>query len=126
MLRVLSAICLITLLSIPNAQAMKLKDYHQEIMTDESGKIECNACHGETKRKTTPAMSVCESCHGSASEIAEQTKRPADAGHSVEPNPHNSLHYGTDLPCTYCHQEHKESKIYCNQCHEFEYLKMKR
>ncbi|MCL1041436.1 cytochrome c3 family protein [Shewanella marisflavi] len=126
MLRVISALCLAALLSVPSAQAMKLKDYHKEIMTNEQGKVECSACHGEAKRKSIPKMSACESCHGTAAEMAELTKRPEGAGHSVEPNPHDSLHYGSDLPCTYCHQEHKESKVYCNQCHEFKYPKMKR
>lgn len=110
----------------PSANAMKLKDYHKEIMTDDSGKIECAACHGDVKRKTIPEVSACESCHGTADDVAALTKRPADAGHTVEPNPHDSMHYGTDLACTYCHQEHKKSKVYCNQCHEFEYPDMKR
>lgn len=125
MLRVLTAICMM-LMSIPAANAMKLKDYHQEIMTGDNGKVDCSFCHGEAKRKTIPDASTCESCHGTPSYVAELTKRPADAGHYVEPNPHDSLHYGTDLPCTYCHMEHKESKVYCNQCHEFEYPEMKR
>ncbi|WP_076408907.1 cytochrome c3 family protein [Shewanella sp. UCD-KL12] len=110
----------------PFANAMKIKDYHKEIMTDESGQVECAACHGDVKRKTIPQVSACESCHGSVEDVAAQTKRPADAGHTVEPNPHDSMHYGTDLACTYCHQEHKQSKVYCNQCHEFEYPNMKR
>lgn len=117
---------MLMLIAIPNANAMKIKDYHQEIMTGDNGKVECSACHGDAKRKTIPDASACESCHGSVEDIAEQTKRPAGAGHDVEPNPHDSLHYGTDLPCTYCHMEHKESKVYCNQCHEFEYPDMKR
>ncbi|MEC4724682.1 cytochrome c3 family protein [Shewanella sp. D64] len=58
-------------LIIPAANAMKLKEYHQEIMTGDGAKVDCVAC----------------SC---------------------------------------CHQEHKESVVYCNQCHEFEYPKMKR
>jgi len=110
----------------PAASAVQMKDYHKEIMTNDNGKVECAACHGDAKRKTIPAASQCESCHGSSDDMAIQTARPEDAGHDVEPNPHDSLHYGTDLPCTYCHQEHKESTVYCNQCHEFEYPDMKR
>lgn len=108
------------------ANAMNIKDYHKEVMTDTNGKVDCAACHGDEKRKTVPDAARCSSCHGSPQDVANQTQRPADAGHSVEPNPHDSLHYGTDLPCTYCHQEHKESKVYCNQCHEFTYPQMKR
>lgn len=126
MLKIVTAICMIMLMSIPMANAMKMKDYHKEIMTGDNGKVECSFCHGDVKRKTIPKASACQTCHGTPSDVAELTKRPANAGHDVEPNPHDSLHYGTDLPCTYCHQEHKESKVYCNQCHEFEYPDMKR
>jgi len=106
--------------------AMNIKDYHKDVMTSENGQVDCTACHGDVKRKTIPDAAVCANCHGSPQDVAKLTQRPEEAGHSVEPNPHDSLHYGTDLPCTYCHQEHKESKVYCNQCHEFTYPAMKR
>lgn len=121
-------LCAVLVLSLSplSASAFGVKDYHKEVMTNESGKVECSVCHGDQKRKTIPEMSACEACHGTAQEVAESTKRPANAGHSVEPNPHDSLHYGTDLPCSYCHLEHKQSEVYCNQCHEFTYPEMKR
>ncbi|MGL4899214.1 MAG: cytochrome c3 family protein, partial [Shewanella sp.] len=80
------------------ANALNIKDYHKAVMTDANGKVDCVACHGDAKRKTIPDAATCSSCHGSPEEVAKLTQRPADAGHSVEPNPHDSLHYGTDLP----------------------------
>ncbi|MBS5218444.1 MAG: cytochrome c3 family protein, partial [Sutterella wadsworthensis] len=29
--------------------------------------------------------------------------------------------YGSGLSCTACHREHSQSKVYCNECHEFSY-----
>lgn len=127
MLKPLYTLLLGCMLILPiTANSMNIKDYHKDVMTGTNGKVDCTACHGDAKRKTIPDATVCSRCHGSPEEVAKLTKRPEGAGHSVEPNPHDSLHYGTDLPCTYCHQEHKESKVYCNQCHEFTYPKMKR
>ncbi|MGL4895068.1 MAG: cytochrome c3 family protein, partial [Shewanella sp.] len=70
------------------ANAMNIKDYHKEVMTGADGKVDCAACHGDEKRKTVPDAARCSSCHGSPQDVANQTQRPADAGHSVEPNPH--------------------------------------
>jgi hypothetical protein len=126
MFKTLNALLLACLLVIPAASAVQIKDYHKEIMTGDDGKIECAVCHGDVKRKTIPAASQCESCHGSSDNMAQLTSRPKNVGHDLEPNPHDSLHYGTDLPCSYCHQEHKQSKVYCNECHKFEYPDMKR
>lgn len=126
MFKIVNSIILACLFCIPAADAVQMKDYHKEIMTDDNGKVECAVCHGDAKRKTIPKVSECQSCHGDSEEVAALTARDENAGHDVEPNPHDSLHYGTDLPCTYCHQEHKESKVYCNECHEFAYPDMKR
>ncbi len=125
MCKVVNTIILAFLFSM-SAHAVQMKDYHKKIMSDDNGKTECAICHGDAKRKTIPKVEVCQSCHGDSDEIAELTARDEHAGHDVEPNPHDSLHYGTDLPCTYCHQEHKPSKVYCNECHEFAYPDMKR
>lgn len=126
MLKPVFILLLSYMLAMPMAaNAKNIKDYHKDVMTT-NGKVDCAVCHGDAKRKTIPDVATCTGCHGSPEEVAKQTQRPEGAGHSVEPNPHNSLHYGTDLSCTYCHQEHNESKVYCNQCHEFTYPKMKR
>ncbi|MBR9728596.1 cytochrome c3 family protein [Shewanella intestini] len=125
MLKYLSAIVISMALLVPAANAMKLQDYHKDIMTNDNGQVECSNCHGQSKHKTIPKSSACEACHGSAEEMAELTKLPADASPTAEPNPHNSMHYGTDLPCTSCHHEHKDSVVYCNQCHEFKFPKLK-
>lgn len=126
MFKKLSALMLMLALAPAAANAFGVKDYHKEVMTGDNGKVECAACHGDAKRKTIPDAAACEACHGTPADVAEMTKRADPHDIKVEPNPHDSLHYGTDLPCTYCHMEHKESKVYCNQCHEFTYPDMKR
>ncbi|WP_028115947.1 cytochrome c3 family protein [Ferrimonas senticii] len=107
------------------AAKMPLKSYHQEMFTEADGSVDCSGCHGDQKKYTAPAVENCTTCHGSVEELAESTARP-DHSHKYEPNPHDSLHYGTDLNCSYCHAEHKKPKVYCNQCHEFEYPEMQR
>lgn len=54
----------------------------------------------------------CLKCHGSYEKIAERTAK-------LEPNPHQSPHF-SDMECNLCHKMHKESKLYCAQCHDFD------
>ncbi|MBW2098891.1 MAG: cytochrome c3 family protein [Deltaproteobacteria bacterium] len=35
----------------------------------------------------------------------------------MDPNPHNSPHYGADLDCNFCHHQHSKSENFCAQCH---------
>lgn len=105
--------------------AKTVKPHHQDVLQGSNGKADCSVCHDTSKKITTPSETACLSCHGTKQDLVDLTKRKTK-DHSVEPNPHESLHYGTDLSCTYCHSEHKESKVYCNNCHEFDYKKMKR
>ncbi len=67
-------LCAVLVLSLSplSASAFGVKDYHKEVMTNESGKVECSVCHGDQKRKTIPEMSACEACHGTAQEVLNQ------------------------------------------------------
>ncbi|WP_287195228.1 cytochrome c3 family protein [Syntrophothermus sp.] len=56
----------------------------------------------------------CLKCHGSYEKIAERTAK-------LEPNPHENPHYG-NLECNACHKMHRESKVYCAQCHTFDWI----
>ena len=62
-----------------------------------------------------PDNKACFACHGSYKDLAEKTAK------LEEPNPHKSHHYGEGIACTSCHSEHGQSKVYCNECHEFKY-----
>ncbi|ADN77336.1 tetraheme cytochrome c [Ferrimonas balearica DSM 9799] len=107
------------------AAKMPMKSYHQEMFTSADGSVDCQACHGDQKPFSAPATETCLGCHGPMEDLVDSTKRPGH-GAEFEPNPHDSLHYGTDLNCAYCHAEHKKPQVYCNQCHEFKYPEMKR
>ncbi|MBK5071475.1 cytochrome c3 family protein [Budviciaceae bacterium CWB-B4] len=100
-----------------------IKPYHQPLAA--TGRdASCQLCHG-AKTPTTPANdSNCLTCHGSLDQIAAMTEPKSKEGHP-EPNPHNSIHYGKDVPCSTCHSEHKPSQVYCNSCHLFKYPNMK-
>lgn len=76
--------------------------------------ITCTQCHGETKPPTAVPTEKCVSCHP-IDALIEKTKTVEDA------NPHDS-HYGPNLPCEKCHHAHKESEVFCNQCHSFDFV----
>jgi len=113
----LTAICL-TLLSISSAGTGAVKN-------GETGKpflskhkkyteLNCNDCHlTQTPKRLTTKQ--CLSCHGSFEEVAEATKH-------LDPDPHNSPHYGSELDCDLCHHEHSVSENFCAQCHEWELI----
>ena len=100
------------------ASASTLKPHHAAIIKD------CTVCHTQENAVAGNAFVVpddkaCLQCHGSYEAIAKRT-----AG-GEEPNPHMSNHYGANLSCTACHAEHKDSRVYCNDCHEFRFKKIK-
>lgn len=72
--------------------------------------INCASCHGKTEPQQKVASEVCTSCHGNYAAIAAKTAK-------LDPNPHAS-HRG-DLPCETCHNAHKPSVDFCQQCHDF-------
>ncbi len=77
--------------------------------------VNCEKCHGKSKKQEALTMEKCVACHGSTAKLAEKTK-------NVKPsNPHTSPHYGTELDCNLCHHQHAKSENYCAQCHKFAY-----
>ncbi|WP_228845488.1 cytochrome c3 family protein [Phototrophicus methaneseepsis] len=70
-------------------------------------------------------METCFQCHehGSYDQIAWRTTDLGvtdgkTKGH--EANPHQSPHYD-DLECNTCHRMHRESVLFCSECHAFEF-----
>ncbi|EFV40789.1 flavocytochrome c heme subunit [Hafnia paralvei ATCC 29927] len=103
--------------------SMHAKPYHQTL--EAMGKDNsCQLCHGTKTPVSSPNDSNCLNCHGSRDQVAALTL-PDPKDKNAEPNPHNSIHYGKDASCTMCHNEHKPSEIYCNNCHLFKYPNMK-
>lgn len=84
--------------------------------------ITCLDCHGIEDPEERAPQSSCRSCHDDykGKEIVV-----VDGGWERPINPHNA-HYGdTDITrCTSCHAIHEESRLSCNNCHQFD-LKMK-
>lgn len=96
------------------AAGVTVKPYHQSVAKD------CALCHTAENAVAgnafvVPDNKACFACHGSYEELAKKTEKLA------EPNPHKSHHYGEGIACTACHSEHGQSKVYCNECHEFSY-----
>lgn len=71
--------------------------------------VACQACHGEAAFTEPVAMQSCSDCHGSYAELAAMTP--------WEPNPHHS-HMG-EIECSACHNIHKPSVSFCDECHSF-------
>lgn len=71
--------------------------------------VGCQTCHGEAAFTEPVAMQACTQCHGSYAELAARTP--------WEPNPHQS-HMG-EVECSSCHNIHKPSVSFCDQCHAF-------
>lgn len=76
---------------------------------------DCKSCHQDGLKQPAPEA-ACMTCHGTYEELAKATEHHAD-------NPHNSPHWGPDIPCTFCHSEHKPAQNWCAECHDFEYPK---
>ena len=77
--------------------------------------VSCKDCHGNSANIGPVKKEVCLDCHGSVDEVANATK-------GMDPDPHNSPHYGKDLDCDLCHHQHSMSENFCSQCHEWELL----
>lgn len=77
--------------------------------------ISCADCHGtDTPQKRAPAR-FCIECHSQVPGLIQQY---SDGGFERSINVHDS-HDG-QLRCTLCHKIHNPSKLYCNDCHEFD------
>ncbi len=88
-----------------------IKSYHEKV--HQKG-TRCELCHGVKAPIAAPDSRNCGNCHGTPEDVAERT---AD----LDPNPHNSPHWETELPCDACHREHSTSEFYCRNCHHFEF-----
>ncbi|MDG3087997.1 cytochrome c3 family protein [Vibrio hannami] len=86
-----------------------VKGYHKKV--HQNGQS-CALCHGSNEPVTPADTSNCASCHGSPEDVAKLTEE-------MHPNPHNSPHWETELPCDSCHIEHGKSKSVCSDCHQF-------
>lgn len=74
--------------------------------------VACDHCH-QTPGSAKPLNTgQCLACHDSREQVAQATR-------GLEPNPHNSPHYGVDLDCDLCHHQHARSENFCAQCHEW-------
>lgn len=110
----LTAICLVIFSSAASdTGALKGSEPDKPSLTKHKkyAELNCDDCHSTTKPKRL-TTEQCLSCHGSLEEIAEATKH-------LDPDPHNSPHYGNRLDCDLCHHEHYESENFCSQCHEW-------
>ena len=72
--------------------------------------VACCDCYEKPKSAESLTTEKCLSCHGSYNEVAEGTAK-------LDPNPHNSPHYGKELDCDLCHNQHSKSEDFCSQCH---------
>ncbi len=71
----------------------------------------CSDCHGTKKIFSLVGTDRCLKCHINGQKVASLTD-------TLDPNPHDSIHYGQDLDCDLCHHMHKKSELYCNHCHQ--------
>ena len=78
----------------------------------------CQACHSEQRPRGYPEDDACEACH-SVEEVVASTARAAED--EIWQNPHNNLHWGTEVPCVECHGEHSAKEPICADCHTFDY-----
>ena len=105
------------LLAAVNVNANELKSHHQ------AAELACEDCHSDSTM-AIPTNESCLSCHGPLDELREAVKQP-ESKYYLDTNPHYSFHYGYGLECSACHSEHQESKLFCNNCHQFEYPQFK-
>jgi hypothetical protein len=78
--------------------------------------LSCGACHQKQlipDDNETVVNKQCMSCHG---EYASLAKLTASKAKNPNINVHGS-HLGPEIACTVCHQGHRESRVYCVNCH---------
>lgn len=75
--------------------------------------IECETCHASVADADLPSNKVCLSCHAPYEKLVQAT-----SGYAL--NPHDSPHWGKNVPCGVCHLQHQEPKVLCASCHTYE------
>jgi hypothetical protein len=93
---------------------MEGRSYHSWMY--ESGN--CAACHTGGDVSGYPEDGTCLQCHAMDDVVA--ATMPEDEAERWQ-NPHDSLHYGRDVPCSECHGEHSNKEHLCADCHNFDY-----
>jgi hypothetical protein len=93
-----------------------IKEYHKKIHQNGTN---CQLCHSGEAPVGPPDDTNCIRCHGTPEQMAQVTAK-------LERNPHNPPHYGTHVPCTTCHKEHKPSEVLCTTCHSFTFKNFKK
>lgn len=88
-----------------------VKSFHKKIHQNGTN---CELCHAVKEPTAPPDTRNCANCHGTPEDAAKRTVK-------LDPNPHKSPHWGTELPCDACHKEHGKSEFYCKNCHHFDY-----
>ena len=114
---VITVICLILLSTISSGTESVKGGKIGEALSSKHKKyaeLTCDDCH-MTTTLTGITTDQCLSCHGSFEEVAAVTK-------NMDPDPHDSPHYGKELDCDLCHHEHSVSENFCAQCHEWELI----
>ncbi len=83
--------------------------------------VTCMGCHGKALPVEGDSVENdrCLECHGPLDKLQVKTA-PKDL---PDRNPHKS-HLG-EIGCTVCHKGHKESAVYCLQCHPNFQMKLK-
>ncbi|MBU2549375.1 MAG: cytochrome c3 family protein [Proteobacteria bacterium] len=76
------------------------------------GHVSCAECHPSGTSGPAPSTNQCLECHGSFETVARATR-------GMDPDPHNSPHYGMKLDCDLCHHQHAKSENFCAQCHSW-------
>ncbi len=90
------------------------RSYHAKLYK----KGKCSACHGVQEPVGYPEDDACLKCHD-VDELVVVTM-PDDEEDRWQ-NPHDNLHYGTEVPCVECHGEHTNKTPLCADCHNFDY-----
>lgn len=82
----------------------------KQMLRQEHKSLSCQTCHGVSAPTQAPANKACFTCHGSVESLVKKTSHFAL-------NPHDSPHWGTDVPCGTCHRQHQAPRDYCAACH---------
>jgi Cytochrome c3 len=94
--------------TVKSATAIKIEQSKHESFAQ----MGCVDCHPTEIYKACDTNN-CLSCHDGFEDLARATQ-------NLDPNPHDSPHYGQEFDCDLCHHEHEKSENFCSQCHEWE------